>query len=362
MLNVHKVSFGYNGEQTLHNIDLDVQPGEIMCLLGPSGCGKTTLLRVIAGLETPQHGEILFDGLPVTGTPVHERDFGLMFQDYALFPHLNVAENILFGLRMHRLPRDESIQRLQEVLELVDLQGYENRSVNEISGGERQRVALARSLAPRPRLLMLDEPLGSLDAALREQLGVQLRTIIKQAGLTSIYVTHDQQEAFAIADRIAVMRDGCIEQIDAPQQLYLYPRTVFVARFLGLQNLVPVKAIDDDSAETSIGRFPLNWTQQDSRIPEALLIHPGGIQLTAEHTGASRPVLTGTISRCVFAGDSYRLTITLQRATDITFTFRLPTTETMNGARCPQYGEQVAITYDPDLVIPLWGSSPCLAE
>lgn len=359
MLSVHQVSFGYNGEQTLHNINLDVQPGEIMCLLGPSGCGKTTLLRTIAGLETPQRGEILFDGMPVTRTPVHERDFGLMFQDYALFPHLNVAENIRFGLRMHRLRHDESAQRLKEVLELVDLQGYENRSVHEISGGERQRVALARSLAPKPRLLMLDEPLGSLDAALREQLVVQLRTIIKRAGLTSIYVTHDQQEAFAIADRIAVMRDGCIEQIDTPQQLYLYPRTVFVARFLGLQNLVPITTIDGNSAETSIGRFPLNWKQQDSRIPEALLIHPGGIQLVTGKPGASHPVLTGTINRCVFAGDSYRLTVTLHQTTGIVFSFRLPTTETMNGARCPQYGEQIAITYDPNLVVPLWGSSPC---
>lgn len=361
MLSIRKVSFGYNGGQILHNIDLDVQPGEIMCLLGPSGCGKTTLLRVIAGLETPQRGEILFDGVPMTGTPVHERDFGLMFQDYALFPHLSVAENILFGLRMHRLSHNESAQRLREVLELVDLQGYENRSVHEISGGERQRVALARSLAPKPRLLMLDEPLGSLDAALREQLGVQLRTIIKRAGLTSIYVTHDQQEAFAIADRIAVMRDGCIEQIDAPQQLYLYPQTVFVARFLGLQNLVPITAIDDDSAKTSIGRFPLNWKRQNTRTPEALLIHPGGIRLV-EHISASHPILTGTVNRCIFAGDSYRLTVILHQASGILFSFRLPTTEAMNGMRCPQHGEPVAITYDPDLVVPLWGSSPCQAK
>lgn len=359
MLSVHNIGFAYNGGQVLHDISLDVRPGEIMCLLGPSGCGKTTLLRVIAGLEAPQSGDVLFDGVPVTHIPSHERDFGLMFQDYALFPHMNVAENVLFGLRMHRLPADEAAQRLEEVLDLVDLRGFEKRSVTEISGGERQRVALARSLAPRPRLLMLDEPLGSLDAALREQLVVQLRTIIKRAGLTSIYVTHDQQEAFAIADRIAVMRGGCIEQIDTPQRIYLRPRTVFVARFLGLENLIPITAIEQDIALTAIGRFPRNWDQNGAVAPELLLIHPGGIHLVAGTSSPPYPTLSGRIDKCVFAGDSYRITVALQEHEEITLTFRLPAAEVADSDSGPQCGERVTITYSAELVVPLWPSSPC---
>ncbi len=359
MLRVHNVSFAYGNDQVLHHIDLQVQPGEIMCLLGPSGCGKTTLLRLIAGLETPQSGDILFNDAVITRLPPHERDFGLMFQDYALFPHMNVAENVLFGLRMHRIPKDEAARRLTEVLALVELEGFERRRVTEISGGERQRVALARSLAPRPRLLMLDEPLGSLDAALREQLVVQLRAIIKRAGLTSIYVTHDQQEAFAIADRIAVMQGGCIEQVDTPLQIYLRPRTVFVARFLGLENIIPVTDARDGLVRTPLGDFPCNWRAEDRSLPDALLIHPGGIRLVAGTAVSPYPTLSGTVQRCVFAGDSYRVTVEPQGYGEIALTFRVPVTETPADSSGPHCGEQVTITCSPDLIMPLWASMAC---
>ena len=234
------ISFGVN--RVLEDLSLHVQQGEIMCLLGPSGCGKTTLLRVVAGLEHAGAGDVRVDGQSILNVPVHQRGFGLMFQDFALFPHLNVAENIAFGLKMQGTPPNERETRIQDVLEMVGLGDFQQRDVSQLSGGERQRVALARSLAPNPRLLMLDEPLGSIDAALRERLILDLRSIIKQVGLTAIYVTHDQAEAFAVADRIAVMNNGRIEQIDSPQVLYHNPQTIFTARFLGLHNILTVDA------------------------------------------------------------------------------------------------------------------------
>ena len=204
MLDIINVTRAFDGQAVLRGINLPVDQGEIVCLLGPSGCGKTTMLRIVAGLEHADGGDVRINGNSIMATPVHQRDFGLMFQDFALFPHMNVAENVGFGLRMRPVADDQ--QRVDEVIRLVGLAGFEQRDVGELSGGERQRVALARSLAPRPRLLMLDEPLGSLDAALRTRLVVELRQIIKQIGLTAIYVTHDQEEAFAIADRIAINR------------------------------------------------------------------------------------------------------------------------------------------------------------
>ena len=228
----------FAGTPALSDASFRVEEGEIVCLLGPSGCGKTTLLRIIAGLETADSGTVTFDGRDLRDVPVHQRGFGLMFQDFALFPHKNVWENVIFGLRMQNLPADQIRQQAQQAMALVGLSGFEQRDVNELSGGEKQRVALARSLAPQPKLLMLDEPLGSLDRKLREELMTELRRILKDAGLTSIYVTHDQQEAFAIADRVVIMNAGRIEQIGTPQDVYARPTSEFVARFLGLPNLV----------------------------------------------------------------------------------------------------------------------------
>jgi ABC-type Fe3+/spermidine/putrescine transport system ATPase subunit len=212
MLEVRDVELAFGDLPVLRGVSLEAAEGEIVCLLGPSGCGKTTLLRVIAGLEVPERGDVIFDGRSVRDVPVHRRGFGLMFQDFALFPHLDVARNAAFGLRMMGIPAAERQRRVQEVLSLVGLAGFERRDVAKLSGGEKQRVALARSLAPNPRLLMLDEPLGSLDAALRERLVIEIREIIKQVGRAALYVTHDQHEAFAIADRIIIMNEGRFEQ------------------------------------------------------------------------------------------------------------------------------------------------------
>ena len=245
LLEISHVSKSYPGLPVLHDLSLTADEGEIVCLLGPSGCGKSTLLRIVAGLETPDAGQVAFDGQDLAGVPPHRRHFGLMFQDYALFPHKDVAGNVAFGLRMARLPASEISARVAEMLALVGLSGYEQRRVTELSGGEQQRVALARSLAPGPRLLMFDEPLGALDRALREQLMNDLRAILKQVCVTALYVTHDQEEAFAIGDRVAIMRarpdlgeGGRIEQIGTPQEVYRQPANAYVARFLGFLNLI----------------------------------------------------------------------------------------------------------------------------
>lgn len=300
MLALQKITHAYGDKLVLHNISLQMIPGEILCLLGPSGCGKTTLLRIIVGLETGYQGEMQFAGKSLTHLPVHARDFGLMFQDFALFPHKNVLQNITFGLKMRGAPAKEQIKRAAEMLSLVGLSGFEKRDVTSLSGGEKQRVALARSLAPAPRLLLLDEPLGALDASLREKLMLELRDIIKSVGLTAIYVTHDRQEAFAVADRIAIMNAGRIEQMDAPETIYRQPRTVFAARFMGLTNIVPVLHYADSKATTSIGSFPVS-----GEMP-FLLLHPDYIETVPD---TMPDALRGKIMECVFQGSDYRLIV-----------------------------------------------------
>ncbi len=222
----------------LNDVSFEVNQGEIVCLLGPSGCGKTTLLRVIAGLEIADAGDVIFDAHTLRDVPVHQRGFGFMFQDFALFPHKNVWANVIFGLRVQALSAAEIQHRGQAALATVGLEGFEQRDVHQLSGGEKQRVALARSLAPQPKLLMLDEPLGALDRQLREELMIEIRRILKAAHLTAIYVTHDQAEAFAVADRVVIMNAGRIEQIGTPVEVYTRPASEFVARFLGLPNLL----------------------------------------------------------------------------------------------------------------------------
>ena len=337
MLTLQHITRAFDEQPVLRGIDLEIAQGEILCLLGPSGCGKTTLLRIVAGLETADSGDLLLEGKSILNQPVHTRDFGLMFQDFALFPHMNVLQNVEFGLRMKGA--SERTARAHEVLELVGLSGFEGRDVAQLSGGERQRVALARSLAPNPRLLMLDEPLGSLDAALRERLVVELREIIKRVGLTALYVTHDQHEAFAIADRIALMNHGQVEQIGSPTQVYRYPETTFVARFLGLNNVVPVESLRGSGAQTPLGSF--NIPVRDGGKPAAFLLHPDGIQADPQSE------IAGTVTESVFLGDAYR--VELDTPQHIPLTFKLSARDNP----MPNPGDTFRISIAPEYVLPL---------
>lgn len=255
MLHVEGLHAAYEGAPVLRGIDLAVGAGELLCVLGPSGGGKSTLLRVVAGLEAPAAGRVRLDGQDLAGVPAHERGVGLMFQDYALFPHRNVAQNVAFGLRMQGLAAGDTRARVTELLALVGLPGAEERAVAHLSGGEQQRVALARALAPRPRLLMLDEPMGSLDRALRERLPEELRAIFTELGLTVVYVTHDQDEALSVADRVVLLDAGRIIADGTPERLWTQPPNAWTARFLGFRNVAPGR-VRHGAIETPWGRLP----------------------------------------------------------------------------------------------------------
>uniref|UniRef100_A0A7C1K181 ABC-type quaternary amine transporter n=1 Tax=Caldilinea aerophila TaxID=133453 RepID=A0A7C1K181_9CHLR len=332
--------------EVLQGVSLRVEPQEILCLLGPSGCGKSTLLRIIAGLERADQGRVLLNGNDITETPAHRRGVGLMFQDYALFPHLNVAENIAYGLRMHGASASERRRRVEEMLDLVNLEGYAGRSVDELSGGEQQRVALARTLAPNPSLLLLDEPVANLDRLLREELLEALRRILKRLKVTTIFVTHDQEEAFALADRIAVMRAGRLEQVDAPATLYRQPVNTFVAAFLGFRNLLPILAWRGPSTVcTPVGNFDLPESTSDRSTADCrLLIPPDAAVLDSAQPGTMYAPFTGQVVAVTFRGSVFRLQVAPEGKGEepvLHFEFR-----TRGRERLPAQGESVHLWLD----------------
>jgi thiamine transport system ATP-binding protein len=329
MLELDNVVVRLGEHRVLHHVSFDVPTGDTAALLGPSGCGKTTLLRAIAGLQPLESGAIVLDGHDLAGVPPHERGVGLMFQDYALFPHRTVAQNVEFGLRMRGQAREQRRARVGEVLALIGMEGFEERSVTELSGGERQRVALARSLAPAPSLLMLDEPLGSLDRTLRDRLVLDLRELFASQGLTVLYVTHDQSEALALADQVSVLEAGRVIQSASPQQLWAQPASPFVARFLGFTNLLDVEAIRGDvhASFGIIGRVS-QWPDG----PATALVRPDAIEIT-ESSG-----VVARVRSCAFGGDHSTVELDVGDG--------LGLDAVVNGPS-PQIGASVGITIRP---------------
>jgi ABC-type Fe3+/spermidine/putrescine transport system ATPase subunit len=330
-LKIDKIVKTFEDTPALDGVSVVVDEGEIVALLGPSGCGKSTLLSIIGGLMEPDSGTVAWQGENLAGVEPHKRGFGLMFQDYALFPHMTVGENVAFGLRMARVSKAGRHERVQEVLELVGLPELEARQVTELSGGEQQRVALARALATKPSVLMLDEPLGSLDRALRERLLDDLRKILRAANQTTLYVTHDQEEAFTLADRVVVMRGGQVAQVGTPQEIYCRPNSVFVARFVGLNNILPGEA-RDGRVVTDIGDFSV---EKDLEGSVDVLLRPD----KALFDGRGEVQLSGVAAEITFRGETSRMAFVVNGER---LQFDFPT-----GLSLPGAGEQVTIGFDP---------------
>ena len=289
----------------LDALDLTVRPGELLALLGPSGCGKTTALRMLAGFEEPDSGAVLVDGQDITGVPAHRRDAGMVFQSYSLFPHLSALDNVAFGLRMRKVRTAERRSRAAELLELVGLADKGERFPHQLSGGQQQRVALARALALRPRVLLLDEPLSALDAKVRTTLREEIRRLQQELGITTLFITHDQEEALSMADRVAVMRAGRVEQCSTPTELYSRPATAFVAEFVGTTSRIPGVMVTPDTVEVLGRRVPATGDGIAAGAHVDVLLRPEGVDVTPDPDAEGRVVATA------FLGATTRVTVRL---------------------------------------------------
>jgi len=324
ILEILNLSNHYEGQPLIQDVSFSLEQGEILCLLGPSGSGKTTLLRLIAGLEQEAEGTILFQGQNIKEIPPHRRNFGMMFQEYALFPHKDVWHNVSFGLEMQHCSLSQQKQRVETTLKMVGLAGFEHRKIDELSGGERQRVALARSLAPQPQLLLLDEPLGSLDRTLRDRLTIEIRSILKKLQVTAVFVTHDQAEAFSIADKVAILHNGVMQQLDTPEGLYRHPANKAIARFLGFSNLIDGALNADGIFHSSAGTLKISEEsiQCPKESPITLLLRPEGAHLTGgSHLQTACSRISGRVLSRQFHGSRYKVEL---ESGDIRLTFELP--------------------------------------
>src|SRR5262245_4046299 len=305
-LTLANVTRAFGDFTAVDDVSLKVADGEFVTLLGPSGCGKTTTLRMVAGFMSPDRGEIWFGDRRMTDVPPHRRNTAMVFQSYALFPHMSVADNIAFGLRMRKLSAAEQASRIAEALDMVSLRGLEKRRPGELSGGQQQRVALARAIVTRPDILLFDEPLSNLDAKLREKVRVEIRDLQRRLGITTLYVTHDQSEAMAVSDRIVVMNRGRIEQEGDPAAIYRQPRSVFVADFLGAANIVDIAGIENGVAKTPVGRFAFAGDVPVGKQGLKLSWRPEDMQPSADGAANIRDALVRSL---VFRGNFVELTV-----------------------------------------------------
>lgn len=311
-VDLKEIAVSYDGKTNiLEGLNLAIKEGELVSLLGPSGCGKTTTLRVVAGYIEPRSGDFLVDGENFTKVPVHKRNFGIVFQSYALFPHLTVKENVAFGLKMRKMDKNIIEQKVNEMLEICGLSEFKDRLPKQMSGGQRQRVALARALVVEPKLLLLDEPLSNLDAKLRIQMRVEIKRLQKKLGITTIFVTHDQEECFSISDRVAVMNKGVIEQYDTPENIYARPKTEFVARFIGFENFIDVTK---QSENVYMAKDIIIRVDEDTDSPvHKATIRPDDIIIT--NTQSEENCVEGVVQVRTFLGKSYQYEVSTKLGT-----------------------------------------------
>ena len=308
LIELKGISKSYDGEKVLNSINLYIRDGEFITLLGPSGCGKTTTLRIIGGFETADEGELFFDGVEISEVPAHKRPVNTVFQKYALFPHLNVYENIAFPLRLKKVGEDEIKSRVSEMLSMVALLGFENKSVSTLSGGQQQRVAIARALISHPKVLLLDEPLGALDLKLRKDMQNELKTIQQAIGITFVYVTHDQEEALSMSDTVVVMADGEIQQIGTPTDIYNEPKNAFVADFIGESNIVDGVMLEDRRVKFASHVFDCLDGGFDKNEAVDVVIRPEDVDVVAPDKG----MLTGTVTAVTFKGVHYEIIVDIK--------------------------------------------------
>ena len=335
IIELKNITKSFDGVPVLQNVNLDIYDNEFITLLGPSGCGKTTMLRLIGGFETPDEGDIVFLGNKINDVPPYKRNVNTVFQKYALFPHLNVFENVAFPLREKKVPKEEIQAKVTEMLSLVALKGFENRSVTRLSGGQQQRLAIARALVAHPQVLLLDEPLGALDLKLRKDMQVELKKIQKQTGITFVFVTHDQEEALSMSDTVVVMSEGKIQQIGTPIDIYNEPQNAFVADFIGESNILDGIMLEDYKVAFSGQTFPCLDKDFGKNVPVDVVVRPEDVDIVPVEQGQ----LTGVVTSVTFMGVHYEIIVDVGG-----FKWMIQTTDFVD------VDEHIGIQLEPDAI------------